>query len=102
MSEAPLATSARQTTATNMAAYLRNRGPRTACDATPPAPVPGSSANELIRSHPPEGQAGRFGRIECMTIPCCRAPHRKKFPFWLQAARQSAADALLDGLYYGY
>src|SRR5215467_8387853 len=52
MSNAPLVTNAKQTAATNMVAYLRNRRPDRAWGGTPPVPAPGSPEKDFIRSVP--------------------------------------------------
>src|SRR5260370_1362734 len=56
MSNAPLVTNAKQTAATNVAAYSRNRRPHRAGGGTPPVPAPGppASHSEAIRANADE------------------------------------------------
>src|SRR3984893_14712322 len=66
-------TKAKQTMQINVAAYLRKMR-RRGREATP-APVPGSSANDFIRSISSVlGHAGAAA-LRCVTIPYWRRPH---------------------------
>src|SRR5262249_4408638 len=100
MSNVPLVTNAKQTAATNMVAYLRNRRPDDGWEGTPPLPAPGSPAKDFIRSVPSARTRTPSANVKMHHHSMPAVPARGRI-FRLGfcsvvAARQSAPDAFLE------